>query len=346
MTRVLTLVVLVALAACSRSTPAVASSESAAPAPAAPAQAAPAAQAAAKPVPAELPDVVARVNGQTISAGDLQQAVGELEARAGQGVPPDQRDRIVRGVLDQLIAYRLLAQESAARRIAVPDADVDARIAQIRSQFPSEQQFTQTLTQRKMTLEGLRTDIREGLQIDKMLDAEVAARAAVTPEQVSDFYAKNPAEFQQAERVHASHILIRVADGADAAAKDQARARAADVLQQVKAGGDFAALAKEHSQDPGSAPKGGDLGFFDRGQMVGPFEQAAFSVAPGLTSELVETQFGFHIVKVLEKQSARAIPLEEVRAQVEQYLQGQNRERETQAFIESLKSKGKVDILI
>lgn len=339
MTRVLTLTVVLALAACSRGTPAAAS-ESPAQTPS------PAPEAAAQPVPAELPDVVARVNGQTISRDDLQQAVGEIEARAGQGVPADQRDRVFRGVLDQLIAYRLLAQESASRRIAVPDADVEARITQIRSQFPSEELFTQTLAQRRLTLEGLRTDVREGLQIDRMIDAEVGTRAAVTAEQITDFYAKNPSEFQQAERVRASHILIRVSEGGDAAAKEQARTRATAILTDVKAGRDFAALATEHSQDPGSAPKGGDLGFFERGQMVGPFEEAAFSLAAGQSSELVETQFGFHIVKVVDKQAARTIPLDEVRPQVDQYLQGQNRERETQAFIDLLKAKGKVEILI
>lgn len=339
MTRLLTLIVVFTLAACSRGTPAVASSES-------PAQAAPPAEATAKPVPAQLPDVVARVNGDAISRGDLENAVGEFEARAGQKVPPDQRDRIVRGVLDQLVAYRLLVQESAARKIAVPEADVEARIAQIKSQFPSEQVFAQTLDQRKMTLEGLRADVREGMQIDQLIDAEVAKRATVTADQVDDFYAKNPSEFQRAERVRASHILIRVPEGTDAAAKAQARARAAEVLKEVRAGKDFAALAKEHSQDPGSVASGGDLGYFERGQMVGPFEEAAFSLPFGQTSELVETPFGFHIVKVVDKQAARTLPLAEVRAQVEQYLQGQNRERETQAFIETLKAKGKVEILI
>jgi peptidyl-prolyl cis-trans isomerase C len=337
----LTLFVAIALAACSRSTPAAASNETpvqATPPPSSPAD--------IKPVPAQLPDVVARVNGQAISRDDLQRAVGELETRAGQGVPPDQRDRVVRGVLDQLVAFRLLAQESEVRKIAVPDADVDARISQIRSQFPSEQVFTQTLAQRQLTLESLRADVRQGMQIDRMIDAEVGGRTAVTAEQVNDFYAKNPAEFQQSERVRASHILIGVPDASDAKAKEQARIRAAEILEQVQAGGDFAALAKEHSQDPGSGPKGGDLGFFQRGQMVGPFEATAFSLAPGQSSELVETQFGFHIIKVVEKQAARTVPLDEVRPQVEQYLQGQNRERETQVFINALKAKGKVEILL
>jgi peptidyl-prolyl cis-trans isomerase C len=301
---------------------------------------------AAKPVPAELPDVVARVNGEAISRGELEMAVGELEARAGQPMPPDQRDRIVRGVLDQVIGYRLLRQESIARKIAVPDAEVEARIAAIRSQFPSEEAFTQTLELRKMTLANLRNDAREGIQIDTMLRTELAGATGVTAEQVTEFYEKNPSEFQQGERVRASHILIGVAENADPAVKEQAHARAADVLKEVKAGKDFAALAKQYSNDPGSAPNGGDLGYFERGQMVGPFEQAAFSLAPTQTSDLVESRFGYHIIRVVDKQASRTIPLADVRPQIQQYLEGQSRERQTGAFVDSLKAKGKVEIYI
>ena len=109
---------------------------------------------------------------------------------------------------------------------------------------------------------------------------------------------------------------------------------------------DFAALAKQHSQDPGSAVNGGDLGFFQQGQMVGPFNDVAFKLAPGEVSDLVETEFGFHIIKVAEKQAPRAVPLEEVRQRLEQYLERQNREQQTDAFINGLKTKGKIDILI
>jgi peptidyl-prolyl cis-trans isomerase C len=179
-----------------------------------------------------------------------------------------------------------------------------------------------------------------------MIDAEVAPKAAVKPEQLADFYAKNPDQFKQPERVHASHILIGVPKGADAAAKAQARAKAEQVLKDVKAGKDFATLAKENSQDPGSAPNGGDLGFFQPGQMVGPFNEAAFSLAPGAVSDIVETEFGFHIIKVAEKQAPRAIPLDEVKPQLEQFLLQRNRQEQTDAFVKGLRSKGMVEILI
>jgi peptidyl-prolyl cis-trans isomerase C len=345
--------VVLAFAACSRSAPAAASSEpqsttpaQAAPADATPATPAPAVPAPVKPVAAQLPDVVARVNGEAISRGDLEKAVGEIEARAGQSMPADQRDRVLRAVLDQLIGFRLLAQESVARKTTVTDADVDARIAQIRSQFPSDEVFQQQLQQRQTTLAQVRADTRASMQITLMLQAELGTRTAVTPEQVNDFYEKNPAAFQQGERVKASHILVRMQANADAAEREKALVKATAILVDVKAGKDFAALAKQHSDDPGSGANGGDLGYFERGQMVPPFEQAAFSLPVGQTSELVQSDFGYHIIRVTDKQPGRTQPLAEVRANIEQYLLGQNREQQTRLFVDALKSKGKVEIFI
>jgi peptidyl-prolyl cis-trans isomerase C len=344
--RVLPLLVALALASCSRSTPAAASTQETA-APGA-AQQAPAAQAApaVKPVPAQLPEVIARVNGEAISKADFEKAVQRIEANAGGPVPPDQRDRIYRGVLDQMIGYTLLVQETKTRKLTVPDAELDARVAGIRSQFPSEEVFKQALAQQNVTLDQLREDARTDLLITNLLQAELASKVAVTPEQVNDFYQKNPSQFQQGERVRASHILIGFPENADEPAKNQARAKAAEILKEVKGGSDFAALAKQHSTDPGSGPNGGDLGYFQQGQMVPAFDQAAFALKPGETSELVETDFGVHIIRVADRQASRLVPLDEVRPRIEQYLEGQNRQQATEAFVESLKTRSKVEIFI
>jgi peptidyl-prolyl cis-trans isomerase C len=360
-TRIIPIVVVLAFAACSRSAPAAASSEPQAPAAATseaqtstPPQgdlggatsAEQAPPAPVKPVAAELPDVIARVNGEAISRGELEMAVSEIEARAGQPMPADQRDRVLRAVLDQLIGFRLLAQESVARKATVAEAELEKRLDQIRSQFPSDEVFQQQLKQRQLTLEKLRADTRANMQITAMLEAELGTRTAVSAEQVNDFYVKNPAAFQQGERVKASHILVRVQANADAAEREKALAKATAILADVKAGKDFAALAKEHSEDPGSGGNGGDLGYFQRGQMVPPFEQAAFVLAVGQTSELVTSDFGFHIIRVTDKQPGRVQPLTEVRADIEQYLLGQNREQQTRLFVDSLKAKGTVEIYI
>ena len=341
MLRIIPLIAILVLAACSKEAAQASSEAQAGEAPAADAQAA-----AAKPVPAQLPDVVARVNGEDISRSDFERALQNMEARAGGPVPAAQRDRIYRDLLDQLIGYTLLTQETKARKVVVPDADVEARISQIRGQFPSEEVFAQMLAERKLTMEQMRADARQDMAVAKMISDEVEAKVAVKPEQVTDFYAKNPDQFKQPERVRASHILIAFPENADAAAKGQARQKAEQVLKDVKGGKDFAALAKEHSQDPGSAANGGDLGFFQQGQMVGPFNDAAFSLAPGTISDLVETNFGYHIIRVDEKQPGRTVPLEEVRPQVEQYLQNVNRDEQTEAFVGALKAKGKVEIFI
>lgn len=340
MRRVLPLFAFLLVAACSKAGESTAAAQE-------PATADTPAQAeTAKPVPAQLPEVLARVNGESVTREELQDFVGNLEARAGTQVPADQRDQVYRRVLDQLVGYKLLKQEARTRNVTVPDADVDARIAEIKKQFPSEDVFMQMLIDRKMTVERMREDARNDMVIDRLIEAEIAAKTAVKPEQVQEFYDKNPDQFKQQERVRASHILISVPADADAAAKTQAKTKAEQLLTDVKAGKDFAALAKQHSQDPGSAAQGGDLGFFQQGQMVGPFNDVAFSLAPGAISELVETQFGFHIIKVAEKQPGRTIPLDEVRPQVEQFLENRNREEQTEAFVTSLRSKGKVEILI
>lgn len=343
MLRLFPLLVALIFVACSKDTPAAANLEQEP----GQAEAAPAAAEPVKPVPAELPAVLARINGEEVSKADFEKALLAIERRAGASVPPDQRDEIYRGVLDQLITYRVLLQETKTRNVTVTDADVDARIAAIRSQFPTEEAFTQTLQQQGVTLAEVRTDTRNDMLVSKMIEASVGGQPpAVSPETVTAFYAENPDQFLEAEKVRASHILIGVPQGADAAAKEAARTRAAGVLRDAKAGRDFGDLARQHSEDPGSAPQGGDLGFFTREQMVGPFAEAAFTLPAGQTSELVETEFGFHIIRVAEKQAARTVPFEDVREQIREYLENQSRQKATQDFVESLRSRATVDILM
>jgi peptidyl-prolyl cis-trans isomerase C len=308
----------------------------------------PAAPAAAppKPVPAQLPDVVARVNGDAITKAEFERALQVMEQRVGGSVPPERRDEFVRGLLDQLVSLRLLRQEAVARKVTIPEGELDKRVAEVKGQFPSEEAFAKALAAQQTTLERFRADQRNDLAVNKMLEDALKEKVGVTDDQVNAFYKENPQRFQQGERVRASHILITVPEGADAVTKTQAREKAAGLLKRVKAGEDFAALAKQNSQDPGSAIQGGDLGYFVPGQMVGPFNDVAFKLAPGSVSDLVETQFGFHIIKIVDKQTPRTVPLDDVRAQLTQFLETQNRQRETQAFVAGLRAKGKVEILI
>jgi peptidyl-prolyl cis-trans isomerase C len=298
-----------------------------------------------KPVPAQLPNVVARVNGEAVTRSDVESAIAALEQQRGP-VPPAQRDRVVRGILEDMISLKLLVQESKNRKVPVTEPELDARMASLRQNYPSEEAFKSAMAAQKVTLDQVRTEQRQQLAINRMLETEVGAKAKATPEEVAKIYKERPELFQQPARVHASHILITVPADADAGVKAEALAKATKVLKDARAGKDFAALAKEFSQDPGSAARGGDLGFFGANEMVPPFSDAAFKLRPGTISDIVETQFGYHIIKVIEKQPARTVPFDEVKPQIEQRLSQEKGQREVQAFVDALRLKSKVEILI
>ncbi len=309
---------------------------------AAPAQAA----APAKPVPAQLPDVVARVNGEDVTKGELEHMLHTMETQAGQPIPPDRRDEIVRGSLDRLVAYHLLIQESRTRHVAVSDNEIGAKVQEFRGQFQNDDAFKQALAQRGWsTMEALQKDVRNDLTVSKLMEADAAMQPAVTEQDARDFYTKNPDKFQQPETVRASHVLIRVDPKANAAAKKNARAAIDSVLKQARAGTDFAALARQYSQD-GSAKDGGDLDYFSRDKMVPPFANAAFALEPGQISGVVETQFGYHIIKVTDRKPARTVPFEEVAPRINEYLSQERRQQRAGAFVDELRKKAKIEVLI
>jgi peptidyl-prolyl cis-trans isomerase C len=299
---------------------------------------------APKPMPAELPAVLARVNGEDVTRTDFERLIKNMELGAGQKIPAERRDEILRRSLDQLITYTLLQQESKARRIDVSAAEVDARVAQMRQQFPSEAQFRQALGERGMTVERLHADARTDMVITKLIEGEVATLPPPTDAEAREFYQKSPDKFQQPEAVRASHILFP-AQGADAAAKKRARAQAESVLKQAKAGTDFAQLAREHSKD-GSAAQGGDLGFFPRGQMVPPFEQAAFALKVGEISGIVESQFGYHIIKLTDRRATSTLAFEQVSGQIREFLTQQKKQERAETFVEGLKKKARIEVLV
>jgi peptidyl-prolyl cis-trans isomerase C len=268
-----------------------------------------------------------------------------LEARAGQQIPAERRDEILRGALDQLVVYTLLSQESRNRGIKVEETEIDEKVHQLRTRFPTQEAFTKALADRGLTMDGLKHDARVDISVTKLMNAEMATDPAPTEEDAKSFYDKNPDRFKQGEKVRASHILIKVDQKAPPAAKQKARAEIDAVLKQAKAGGDFAKLAQEHSQD-GSAAQGGDLNYFTREQMVPAFAKVAFELKPGEISDVVETQFGYHIIKVVDHQEARTVPYEQVNAQIKQFLGNQKKQQHADTFIDSLKKKSKIEVLI
>jgi peptidyl-prolyl cis-trans isomerase C len=268
-----------------------------------------------------------------------------LESRAGGPIPAERRDEILRNVLDNLVTYHVLSQEAHRRNMDATEQEVQARMDEVRKQFPNPQAFSAALKQRNMDEKVFEQNTRADITVGKLMQSEAASATLVGEADAKEFYDKNPDQFKQPEQVRASHIFKRVAPDAPAEAKQKARAALEPVLKEVKAGGDFAALARKHSED-GSAQAGGDLNFFGPGQMVPEFEKVAFAMKPGDTSDIVESQFGYHIIKVTERRAGRTAPFPEVKEQIAGYLKQQRQQEKTNALVEQLKAKSKIEILM
>jgi peptidyl-prolyl cis-trans isomerase C len=295
-------------------------------------------------VPAQLPAVLAHVNSEDVTRADFERLLRNIELNNQGPVPADRRDEIYRKVLDELVTYTLLKQEAKARNIVATDEEVEEQLLKMRQEARTEEAFKKALAARKLTLERLRTDARAELSIAKMMSAQVAG-AEATDADVRDFYDKNPDRFKRSESVRASHILLRVDPKADDATKAQIKAKIEAVLKRAKSGEDFAALAQQNSQDS-SAPQGGDLGYFPKEKMVPAFADVAFALKPGEISDIVTTQFGVHIIKVTDRQPAGTVPLDEVSPRVKQYLTDVKKQEQAQAFIQQVKQKAKIEVLI
>jgi peptidyl-prolyl cis-trans isomerase C len=237
-----------------------------------------------------------------------------------------------------------MSQEAASKKVSVTEVDIDQRINQMRGQG-SDAEFKKALEARSMSVEQLRSDARVQLTIEKLMEGEVAGIAAATDAEARQFYDTNPDKFKRGETVRASHILLKVDAKAPEAVRKQTRARIESILKQVRSGKDFAALAKQHSQD-GSAASGGELGYFERERMVPAFSQAAFALKPGEISDVVTTDFGYHIIKVTERKGAETVPFDQVRGQIIDFLSKQKKQERAGQFIEGAKKRARIEVLV
>ena len=292
-----------------------------------------------------VPDAVALVNGVPIPRERFEQEEARATQRfASQGQPvPEQMTQLIQErVLDYLIGEELLYQECVKQGIATPDERVEEEIAKAKERFGSEEKFQEALAQMNVTEDTLRANIKRGLTIQQLVQKEVLDKIEVTDEEIKTFYDENQKLFTKKEQVQASHILIKVNADADEATKAEARAKIDKAAQRVKNGEDFATVAKEVSEGP-SNTKGGDLGYFQRGQMVKPFEDAAFGLEPGQVSDVVETSFGYHIIKVFDKKPESTATFEEVKPQIAEYLQKEKSQTAIQAYIDKLKETAQIE---
>ncbi len=291
---------------------------------------------------------VAVVNGDVITRADLDRAVdfGKRQA-AQQGKPlsPEELAALEKESLDKLIGIQLLYQASKKAGNKVDDKQVDEKFAEFRKRFPSEEAFKKAMDEWNVTEAAMKAELKKGMVTEALVTKNFVDKTTIPEEQVKAYYDSHPQFFMQPEKVKASHILIKLKPDASEAEKAEAMKKIKKIQEQLKKGEDFAEVAKKSSEGP-TASRGGDLGYFGRGQMVGPFEEAAFSLEPGKVSDVVTTQFGYHLIKVADKKPGSTVPFDTVKPRIEQYLKQEEVQKELKKYVDNLRKDAKVEVFL
>lgn len=287
-----------------------------------------------------------KVNGKTITEVEVAEEEGRLTMAMGGRMDPQQLESMKPMIREQavnnLINRELLNEAVKKEGIEVGDGEVDGRLAELETAAGGSEAFDSRLVMMGVSRDELRKEIELGMAIEKLMEDKSTGTGDPTDAEMRAFYAENPQQFERPEQIQASHVLFMVQEGATDADKAAKRKEAEEALAQLQGGADFAAVATEHSDCPSSS-KGGDLGYFGRGQMVPPFEEAAYALKPGEMSGIVETRFGYHIIKVTDKSSADKISYEEAEPNIKQFLGGQNKQEAMATAIEELRAGAEIE---
>jgi peptidyl-prolyl cis-trans isomerase C len=297
-------------------------------------------------MPALGPDkttVIVECKGFDITSAEVIQAVRDnLGTKADQlkSVDAGQMKKLIEQAATSLAERRLLLAAANDAKTVVPAEELDKALQSEYAQAGGEQAFIEALKGADISIEHVKKSVGETLLINKFLAGVVEKGAVVTDEDLRQAYAK---ETDGDKTASVRHILI-LTQGKTDQEKAAAKARIEDILAKAKAGADFADLAKQYSEDGGSKENGGLYENFPRGRMVKPFEDAAFSVPVGEISGVVETSYGYHILKVIDrKKETRSF--EEMRPELETKLKQEKQGTVVQNYVQSLKDKAKFKLV-
>ena len=273
---------------------------------------------------------IAEVNESGISFDQLQNsflnAISQYDDTTLSSFDQSTIVSFKKNILGQLIDYELLFQQAQKEKVKISNDEINLEIDKIKDNFSSPEEFDSALKANNITLAQLKENITRQLTINKVLE-ETKSQVSITDDELLEYYNENQGSFLEPEQVHARHILVETVEEAN------------NLLLQLKEGIiDFAEMAKEKSIGP-SAPNGGDLGFFARGQMVKEFEDAAFSLETGEISGVVQTQFGFHIIKCEEKKEEYSPTFEEAKENIINILKYQRENEVVSTFISKLREE-------
>jgi len=296
--------------------------------------------------------VIVKGKGFEIKRSQLDEVVTSFKATMAaqrKSITGEQAAMFEKQLLERLIQIQLLIVKATDADKAKGQEAGEKRFVAFKSRAPSEEMLGRQLKSMGMTIEQLRARLIDEATGEAVLERELKSKITVTDEQVKKYYEENPAQFEEPETVRASHILIGTRDantGAELSEelKKEKKKQAEGILKRAKEGEDFAKLAKEFSEDRGSKDKGGEY-TFPRGQMVPEFETTAFALKTDEISDIVTTQFGYHIIKLSEKKPAHKVELAEVAKDVKDGLAQQEVQKQIPDYFAKLKQEANVEIL-
>jgi len=286
------------------------------------------------------------VNGVVIQEEEVNRGLlyqqQRMLATTGQMIKPDMMPEARNMVLENLIDRELLYQQSRKKGISIKDAEVNEQLDRLKKQYPNEQAFKDSMAEDHLTEDTVKSRIMMNLAVQQFVEKEFGGKVQVTEAEAKAFYDGHPEYFTEPETIRASGILIKTDVKSDAAKKEEARKKMEDIQKRVKKGEDFAILAKDFSQDA-SAAQGGDLGTIPRGRMPKALDDAAFSLKPGEVSIVLETELGFHLIKVHEKKLERVVPLKDVEEKIRQHLSNQKLKQMVDEYLNEVKKTAKIE---
>ena len=270
-----------------------------------------------------------------------------LQFYAEHGVP-EEKIRAELPVLkaraeQQAIGAKLLFDEAARLEVSVTEEEIDERIAEMKAQVGGEERFAAILKKKEVGPEEFRSQIKTGKRVDKLVESVTSKIPEPTDEEVSAHYEEHKDEYAKEEQVCAQHILIST-QSADPSAKLEAIGKLNQIRTRIATGADFAAEAAAHSDCPSGKQSGGSLGWFSKGMMVKEFDDAVFAMPVGGLSEIIETQFGFHIIYKAGAEPAGMPEFSEVSDKVRDFIRHAKRGEALDAFVDELRGKAKIEV--
>ncbi len=304
----------------------------------------------AKPAEAAAPKStgpVAKVNAVEITRAQYDEQVGELQKRFamfGGNIPEAQLARFKQKIIERMVDDELVKQEIDKANLTVTDEEVNKEFDTYKSRTPGgPENFEKFLERSGMSVDNIKDDIKRRLALKKYLNKDGAL--TIGDAEMQEYYKTNEKRFEVKERIKARHILIKLDKAADEAAQKEAKTQIDAIYKEAKKKGtDFAELAKTKSQGP-SGPRGGDLGWFGRGKMVKEFETAGFAMKPGEISKPLKTQFGWHVLKVEEREAAGQKKFDEVKDDILEKLEARQFREARNKLLDRLRAEGKVEVL-